>query len=258
MLRATPLSLGRSPRSVRDHWPGGRAAGGWRAGARRAGSRSGWRAAGGFATRFSPELSTNPGRPTASGPYIRRRIRSSQLILRRSACWSTAGLLGYGGTAGWRAPVTATRVSPEVSTNSEQQKASGPHIRPRIRSCQSILRRSACWSTAGCWRGGLARARTATRVSPEVSTNSEQRTASGPGNPPRDLLRRAPAGPGGQILRRNAGRDGGGAEGKEKTPRAPARARLPLLRFRPGGVGLDGATRGASNSLARHPIRSGW
>jgi hypothetical protein len=29
------------------------------------------------------------------------------------------------------------------------------------------------------------------------------------------------------------------------TPRAPARARLPLLRFRPGGVGLDGATRGA-------------
>jgi hypothetical protein len=30
-----------------------------------------------------------------------------------------------------------------------------------------------------------------------------------------------------------------------KTPRAPVRARLPLLRFRPGGVGLDGATRGA-------------
>ena len=33
------------------------------------------------------------------------------------------------------------------------------------------------------------------------------------------------------------------------TPRAPARARLPLLRFRPGGVGLDGATRGADSSL---------
>ena len=29
------------------------------------------------------------------------------------------------------------------------------------------------------------------------------------------------------------------------TPRAPARARLPLLRFRPGGVGLDDTTRGA-------------
>ena len=28
----------------------------------------------------------------------------------------------------------------------------------------------------------------------------------------------------------------------KKTPHAPARARLPLLRFRPGGVGLDGAT----------------
>ena len=33
----------------------------------------------------------------------------------------------------------------------------------------------------------------------------------------------------------------------ERTPRAPARARLPLLRFRPGGVGLDGATRGAGD-----------
>ena len=33
----------------------------------------------------------------------------------------------------------------------------------------------------------------------------------------------------------------------EKTPRAPARARLPLLRLRPGGVGLDGATRGADH-----------
>ena len=31
-----------------------------------------------------------------------------------------------------------------------------------------------------------------------------------------------------------------------KTPRAPARAGLPLLRFRPGGVGLGGATRGAT------------
>ena len=39
----------------------------------------------------------------------------------------------------------------------------------------------------------------------------------------------------------------GGAEqrGKEKTPRAPTRARLPLLRFRPGGVSQDSATRGA-------------
>src|SRR5665647_2776191 len=39
--------------------------------------------------------------------------------------------------------------------------------------------------------------------------------------------------------------------GKEKTPRAPTRARLPLLRFRPGGVGRDGATRGAAPSLGR-------
>src|SRR5665647_1391372 len=30
------------------------------------------------------------------------------------------------------------------------------------------------------------------------------------------------------------------------TPRAPSRAWLPLLRFRPGGVGLGGATRGAA------------
>jgi hypothetical protein len=33
------------------------------------------------------------------------------------------------------------------------------------------------------------------------------------------------------------------------TPRAPARAWLPLLRFRPGGVGLGGATRGAALSV---------
>ena len=37
--------------------------------------------------------------------------------------------------------------------------------------------------------------------------------------------------------------------GTKKTPRAPVRARLPLLRFRPGGIGLDGATRGAAASL---------
>ena len=37
------------------------------------------------------------------------------------------------------------------------------------------------------------------------------------------------------------------------TPRAPARARLPLLRFRPGGVGLGGATRGAVSS-----VRDAW
>jgi len=37
--------------------------------------------------------------------------------------------------------------------------------------------------------------------------------------------------------------------GVEKTPRAPARAGLPLLRFRPGGVGLGGATRGAGPIL---------
>src|SRR5690606_16513959 len=36
---------------------------------------------------------------------------------------------------------------------------------------------------------------------------------------------------------------------KEKTLRAPSRARLPLLRFRPGGIGLDAVTRRASNSL---------
>ena len=35
----------------------------------------------------------------------------------------------------------------------------------------------------------------------------------------------------------------------EKTPHAPARAGLPLLRFRPGGVGLGGATRGADTIL---------
>ena len=38
------------------------------------------------------------------------------------------------------------------------------------------------------------------------------------------------------------------------TPRAPARARLPLLRFRPGGIGLDGATRGAENQC--NPLAS--
>ena len=37
--------------------------------------------------------------------------------------------------------------------------------------------------------------------------------------------------------------------GNVAAPRAPVRARLPLLRFRPGGVGLDGATRGAVDSL---------
>ena len=37
---------------------------------------------------------------------------------------------------------------------------------------------------------------------------------------------------------------------KKKTPHAPARARLPLLRFRPGGVGLDGATWGADNKCS--------
>lgn len=38
-----------------------------------------------------------------------------------------------------------------------------------------------------------------------------------------------------------------GTPDTKKTPHAPARARLPLLRFRPGGVGLDGATWGAAN-----------
>ena len=38
------------------------------------------------------------------------------------------------------------------------------------------------------------------------------------------------------------------------TPRAPARARLPLLRFRSGGVGLDGATRGAEAIVWRVPL----
>src|SRR3954451_7905714 len=37
---------------------------------------------------------------------------------------------------------------------------------------------------------------------------------------------------------------------RKRTPRAPARARLPLLRFRPGGVGLDGATWGAGNQCS--------
>ena len=40
-------------------------------------------------------------------------------------------------------------------------------------------------------------------------------------------------------------------EGTKKTPRAPVRARLPLLRFRPGGIGLGGATRGASLQFRR-------
>src|SRR3954463_7526614 len=49
---------------------------------------------------------------------------------------------------------------------------------------------------------------------------------------------------------------------KKKTPHAPARARLPLLRFRPGGVGLDGATWGAddkSTGCTCHgaPLRTG-
>ena len=39
-------------------------------------------------------------------------------------------------------------------------------------------------------------------------------------------------------------------QAKKKTPHAPARARLPLLRFRPGGVGLDGATWGAGNKCS--------
>ena len=37
---------------------------------------------------------------------------------------------------------------------------------------------------------------------------------------------------------------------KEKTPRAPTRAQLPLLRFRPGGVSQVSATRGAKASLS--------
>ena len=47
---------------------------------------------------------------------------------------------------------------------------------------------------------------------------------------------------------------------EKMTPRAPARARLPLLRFRPGGIGLDGATRGAENQcnpLARSDAVTG-
>ena len=35
-----------------------------------------------------------------------------------------------------------------------------------------------------------------------------------------------------------------------KTPRAPTRAQLPLLRFRPGGVSQVSATRGATPSLS--------
>src|SRR4051794_35567387 len=42
---------------------------------------------------------------------------------------------------------------------------------------------------------------------------------------------------------------GSPASGHEKTLRAPGRAWLPLLRFRPGGVGLDAAARRAVNSL---------
>jgi hypothetical protein len=185
MLRATPLSLGRWPRSVRDHWPGGRAAGGWRAGACRAGSRragsrsgwraagsvrlprSGWRAAGGFATRFSPELSTNPGRPTASGPYIRRRIRSSQLILRRSACWSTAGRLGYGGArraagaAGWRAPVPQHAFLRRF----RRIRNSGRHPAPEIRRaiCSDGLPLAPAGKSSGETRGGTGGVRRAKR-----------------------------------------------------------------------------------------------
>src|SRR5690606_26036241 len=43
--------------------------------------------------------------------------------------------------------------------------------------------------------------------------------------------------------------------GKEKTLRVPDRARLPLLRFRPGGVGLDAVTRRAATSLSAHTGR---
>src|SRR4051794_35340464 len=48
--------------------------------------------------------------------------------------------------------------------------------------------------------------------------------------------------------------DGGIGPRTRRTPRAPARARLPLLRFRPGGVGLDGATRGAGSIVRRVPL----
>src|SRR5690606_39247853 len=40
--------------------------------------------------------------------------------------------------------------------------------------------------------------------------------------------------------------------GREKTLRAPDRARLPLLRFRPGGIGLDAVTRRAADQSTRH------
>lgn len=49
-------------------------------------------------------------------------------------------------------------------------------------------------------------------------------------------IRRKGAGAGG-----GAGAQGPGA-GKESAPHAPDRARLPLLRFRPGGVNQDIAT----------------
>ena len=60
-------------------------------------------------------------------------------------------------------------------------------------------------------------------------------------------------------LTRRMGWSSGGGQETRMTPRAPARARLPLLRFRPGGVGLDGATRGATTSVREtrrqnHPL----
>ncbi len=44
--------------------------------------------------------------------------------------------------------------------------------------------------------------------------------------------------------------EGSGVQGKGKTPRAPTRAQLPLLRFRPRGVSQVSATRGATQSLS--------
>lgn len=44
--------------------------------------------------------------------------------------------------------------------------------------------------------------------------------------------------------------DGSGLSGKEMTPRAPTRAQLPLLRFRPRGVSQVSTTRGATLSLS--------
>ena len=44
---------------------------------------------------------------------------------------------------------------------------------------------------------------------------------------------------------------------KEKTPRAPTRAQLPLLRFRPGGVSQVSVTRGAPDRLSLGWERAG-